>query len=246
MALLRGCPRPDGTEPGDRGRSLREARAREISALEAWAAARGLTRDWLDLASRFHAGGAEHDVYQDAACQRWFKVTRQGGLTVDEDWVLGKLSQRWLAVPFVREATPLEYLERLLLFNEVFGDDLRLEGVTRKSDGEFAIVTSQPDVHGRPAENEETRRFMESLGFAAVPDVCAGRVDSVSFHRGADSVAVFDTHGENFLVFEDLVFPIDALIIRTSAALADFLLMTPESRRREVAFRSRLAFRSSK
>jgi Serine/Threonine/Tyrosine Kinase found in polyvalent proteins len=246
VAFLRGCPRPDGAESRDRGRALREARAREIAALEAWAAPCGLTRDWLDLAPRFREGGAEHDVFQDAQSQRWFKVTKQGGLTVDEDWVLGKFSQQWLAVPFVREATPLEYLERMALFNETFGDDIRLEGVTRKSDGEFAFITSQPDVHGRAAENAETQRFMESLGFTAVPDVCAGRQDSASFFRAADDVAVFDTHGENFFVYEDMVLPIDALILKTSAALSQFLLMAPADRRREVAFRSRLAFRSSK
>lgn len=246
MDFLRGCPRPDGAEPPDRGRALREARAREIAALEAWAAARGLTHGWVELAPRIREGGAEHDVYQDAASQRWFKVTKQGGLTVDEDWVLGKISQRWLAVPFVREATPLEYLERLTLFNETFGDDVRLEAVTRKSDGEFAIVTSQPHVRGRPAENGETQAFMESLGFAFVPDVSAGRMDSASFHRAAYGMAVFDTHGENFFVFEGLVFPIDALIIKASDSLSQFLLMAPAERRREVAFRSRLAFRSSK
>ena len=246
MDFLRGCPRPDGAKPADRGRALREARAREIASLETWAQARSLIRDWPELAPCFREGGAEHDVYQDTESQRWSKVTKHGGLTVDEDWVLGKASQRWLAVPFVREATPLEYLVRMQLFNQTFGDDIRLEGLTRKSDGEFALLTSQPHVRGRPAENAETQAFMESLGFAAVPDVCAGRVDSSSFYRADDGVAVFDTHGENFFVFEGMVLPIDALILHASESLAQFLMMSPAERRREVAFRSRLAFRSTR
>ena len=66
-------------------------------------------------------GGAEHRVFLDEATERAVKLTIEGGLTIDSEFRIGKRTQRWLGVPFVREATPLEYLERLVLFNEVDG-----------------------------------------------------------------------------------------------------------------------------
>ncbi len=83
MNFLRGRPRPDGAEPPNRGASLRARRDTETALLEAWAAERGLILPWSVWKPRFRPGGAEHDVFQDAASQRWFKVTKGGGLVID-------------------------------------------------------------------------------------------------------------------------------------------------------------------
>lgn len=163
-----------------------------------WARGAGRLIDGREILSRVTGGGAEHMVFFDRKTQRYTKITRGFGLTVGTDYTIGKQTQRWLGVPFVREATPLDYLERIVLFNAVFGDDITLESVI-SDPGSEAIVTSQPVVQGRETSPAEIARFMTSLDFAAVPGVVAGRSDSVSFFRAADRTGVFDTHGENFL-----------------------------------------------
>jgi len=172
-------------------------------------------------------------VFIDASSNRVFKITRGFGLTVDTDFIVGKKSQRWLGVPFVREATPLEYLERTLLFNQVFADEIRLEAVIQDAN-ETAIVISQPVVRGRETTHPEIAVFMALLGFVLVGGVIAGRRDSASFFRETDGAAVFDTHGENFLTDGLRVAPIDALIIRADDDLRAFLRMPAAERRAEV------------
>ncbi len=175
----------------------------------------------------------------DEALGRVVKITRGFGLTVDTDFLIGKKTQRWLSVPFVREATPLEYLERISLFNRVFADDIQLVGIIREP-GSEAIVTSQPVIYGRETQHSEIESCMSGLGFALVPGVIAGRRDSQSFFRASDRVAVFDTHGENFLTDGTRVASIDALIIVADDDLAAFLSLPAAERRAEVGLWSSL------
>ena len=50
-------------------------------------------------------------------------------------------------------------------------------------------------------------------GFVPVPGVVAGRGNSMSYFRSHDDVAVFDTHGQNFLISGMRMVPIDELIV---------------------------------
>jgi hypothetical protein len=138
-----------------------------------------------------------------------------------------------MALPTVRPATPFEYLSRLQLFNRTFTDFIEFEGVIDEPD-KAAIVISQPFVPGEASTDEEVAAFMAERGFAVVPGVVAGRRGSVSFFRERDNVAVFDTHGENFLTFGPKIAPIDALIIVADDDLAAFLSLSPTKRREEV------------
>ena len=52
--------------------------------------------------------------------------------------------------PGLAFALPSEYLNRLLLSNKHFGDDVWLEAVTSEN-GELVILTSQPTVVGEAA-----------------------------------------------------------------------------------------------
>jgi Serine/Threonine/Tyrosine Kinase found in polyvalent proteins len=136
-------------------------------------------------------------------------------------------------VPYIREATPLEYLSRLQLFNRTFRDLIEVVGVIDQA-GKEAIVTSQPRIKGGYADDEQVKKFMESRKFVMVQNVVAGRRNSVSYFREADRVAVFDTHGQNFLVSGARTGPIDALIITADDDLTAFLSMSPEERRDEI------------
>lgn len=142
---------------------------------------------------------------------------------------IGKKTQRYIAVPFLREATPFEYLTRLQLFNLTFGEDIEIEGVIAEP-GKEAIVISQLFNVGGAATPAQVEEFMAGLGFVPVPGVSAGKAKSISYFRARDSVAVFDTHGQNFLISGSEIVPIDGLIIVANKDLATYLTMPAEER----------------
>ncbi|MEA3207885.1 MAG: Serine/Threonine/Tyrosine Kinase found in polyvalent protein [Chthoniobacter sp.] len=190
--------------------------------------------------SRVEKTHGEHRVFHDVERGRFFKITHGKdkanagfALTVDTEFLIGRKTQRYLYKPNLREATPFEYLARLRLFNLIFRDSNVFEGVIANP-GQEAIVISQPYINGSAATDEEVATLMTGRGFNEVPGVTAGRPESVSYFRPADQVAVFDTHGQNFLVSGEGIVPIDALLIHASDYLADFLTMTREERIAEV------------
>ncbi len=130
-----------------------------------------------------------------------------------DDIVMSVHSQRWMCVPYIRDATPLEYLSRVVLFNRSFGDDIQLEGVICDP-GRVAIVTSQPVIRGTAASPSEVEAAMREWGFVASDCPPLGRKNtiSLSFYSPEERIAVFDTHAANFLKNEGVVAPIDALI----------------------------------
>ena len=219
-------------EPGERRRPLRERYRIERDAILGWARGSGCLLTGGEYLSRVQDGGAEHAVFLDEEQELVFKITRRFGLTAGTDFRIGKRTQKYLAVPFVRQATPLEYLERLVLFNEVFGDDIRLVGVI--AEPEPAIVTTQPVIRGRDASPAEIVSCMATLGFAPLEDVIVGRHDSASFFRTADGVATFDAHGENVLAAETGIAPIDLFVIRAGEDLRAFLEMPAADRLAEI------------
>ncbi len=68
----------------------------------------------------------------------------------------------------IGKATALEYLERLAISNEVFGDDLTLHGVYRDKHGNVNIVTSQSDKAGMPMTAAQIVLAMASHGFISL------------------------------------------------------------------------------
>lgn len=114
-------------------------------------------------------------------------------------------------------ALPLEYLERLMLQNEIFADTVSFVGVagTRK---EPRIVTRQPHLTGEGASREEVVSLMvDELGFQPLPDrYSVGYADSIAFLR--DDRAVFDLRPANVVrTPEGLIAPIDAIAARLDA-----------------------------
>ena len=162
---------------------------------------------WLGLMER---GGEEHRVYD--ASPTYFKATYPGrcGFTV----VAGPV------YPGLAEALPGEYLERLRLGNEYFGDDVRLEGVTREDD-RLVILTSQPTVVGDAAEPKEIIAFMRARRLLLLDGIAAGHRGALSFYRELDNLAVFDAHPANVLRDESgVILPIDLILLTAGDELA--------------------------
>lgn len=206
-----------------------------------WAGDCDLLVDREEYFSRIQDSCGEHHVFFDSDRGVYVKITHGleinspgFALAVDTDDFRIGASQSFYSVPYLREATPFEYLTRLVLFNRTFGDSMNLEGVIGLP-GQEAIVINQPMIFGRDASDEEIASFMGKERFDLADCPSLGRPDapSQSFFRRSDYVAVFDTHGGNFLVNDEpRVTPIDALIV-ADQYLVNWLALTPAQRRQE-------------
>ena len=118
--------------------------------------------------------------------------------------------------------TPLEYLERLILQNEIFGNTLSFVGLGGKPDSR-RIITRQNIVVGRPARWEEIIGLMvEELGFTKLRhNHGIGYEDSYAFVR--DDAVVFDTRPANvFATGDGVMVPVDCIPVRLPPGKRDF------------------------
>jgi type I restriction enzyme M protein len=93
---------------------------RQWAALIEWAGAAGKILP-LDFPPPDREGGREHDVTLDDASGRWIKYTKPSSSGYTVSW-------NEAGEPYMHNATPLEYLQRLLWQNEVLGDDRHMFG----------------------------------------------------------------------------------------------------------------------
>ena len=149
-------------------------------------------------------GQGEHHVFLDDATGRWVKVTKGTGESFGK--TLDLRGRKWS----IGRATALEYLERLSVSNEVFGDDLTLHGVYRDKHGNVNIVTSQSGKPGQFVTREEIKSDMIEAGFSAI--------DSTSYYRAADNTLVLDLHEENAIQEDTETRFFDAMILRPTTA----------------------------
>jgi hypothetical protein len=173
------------------------------------------------------AGGEEHLVWEASPHDRYVKLTRanQFGLTVAAEWFIDEEKDEAELKPALRGGTPLEYLERLLLHNAVFGDSIELLGIIDKRKA-LHVITAQPEIRGTAASTARIVGFMRSLGFALLPEIAIGRLGAVSFFRESDGIAAFDCHPANFLSAGDDLFPIDTLLVPAGEDLRSALAAT--------------------
>lgn len=66
------------------------------------------------------------------------------------------------------DATPQEYRQRIDLHNQVFGDDTRIEGVSKAWNDNVGLVVSQRVIKGRSATAEEAAAYLKKHGFVQV------------------------------------------------------------------------------
>ncbi|MES2983356.1 MAG: hypothetical protein V4727_13675 [Verrucomicrobiota bacterium] len=151
-------------------------------------------------------GGREHDLTFVELGVYWLKFTKPAasGYVVDFDF----------GAPRLQPALPLDYLERLILQNELFADSVTFVGVggTRLKP---RIITRQPHVQGEGASPDEIITLMvDHLGFRKLPArFSVGYSDSLSFVR--EDAAVFDLRSANVVrTSESFITPIDSIPVR--------------------------------
>jgi hypothetical protein len=173
---------------------------REWQALIAWCRQNELI---LDGPGPLYDGGREHDVRFEPESGRWWKWTKPGltGFTVD--W--NDAGEPWL-----RNAGLLEYFSRLRRQNTLLQDDFRLEGVWWHTSG-WRVVTSQPDVPGGRASEEEIQSGMAGLGAVPLRWSSIGYEHSTGWRIGR--MCVWDVHPGNVVLTESgLLVPVDVII----------------------------------
>jgi hypothetical protein len=207
---LRGSPRPART---DAAREREILRGRQVRDLFAWAEENSgviVSGDYLPF---IEDAGQEHRVWLDALKQRYFKVTHPGrfGFSI----IVSGAGE----MPELVGATPLEYLQRLLLQNSLFGDDVRLVGVAHETQW-TTIMTSQPNITGDEVSKQEIENFMRRLCFKPLRGLSLGNPGSLAFYRDLDEVAVFDAHPANFVKDSTgVILPIDLILLHADTAL---------------------------
>jgi hypothetical protein len=181
------------------GSSRRERFLREVALLAGWAECSGLSLTFTALQPLVPvSSGAEHEVFYDASLHKAFKLTKPGGYghSLEGEG---------------ETASPLEYLERQRLQNELFGDFLELVGVLT-GDHMPQILVSQPwitvsEIDPTPSP-EEIDRYFEELGFER-----AQGVEVPAYYHQESGVVVLDAHAQNILRDENgRLVPIDLVM----------------------------------
>lgn len=198
---IRGVLLADGTLDGDEDRLDLLSRQLEIIAIAA------LKHGYFhENPIILRMGGVEHDLAFDGETATVLKFTKPGRTAYAVHFDLG--------TPTMEPALPLEYLDRLLLQNEIFGDCLSFVGISGGA-GNRRMITRQDLVLGRPASWDEIISLMvDQLGFTKLRhNHGIGYEDSLAF-VGDDSV-VFDMRPANVFVTDDgTIVPVDCIPVR--------------------------------
>ena len=156
-------------------------------ALRAWAEESGLVIDEECFFQRWEAqgkrGGAEHQVYYDEPCGRWFKRLYHG----------------------VNHSTLGDYLIRMRLHAVLFPETAyRLEGFTLNAKSkELAPIVSQPHVEVDTTQplvsKAETQDLLAAMGFAPVLLKHEGALDDgyFAYLHPITGILAHDLHDEN-------------------------------------------------
>lgn len=205
-AFLRSRVCTDGPSDGEDGDfTLPE---RQWTALIEWAGSCGKILP-LNFPGPAREGGREHDVSLDEATGRWIKFTKPAccGYTVDWDTT---------GTPYLHNALPLEYLQRLLWQNEILGDDIQLVGLWQAVPNQWSIITTQPGLQGTRATLDTLATAFVAAGFTLLPWRGIGYENSLSLRfEGFD---IWDVHPANVLLSpEGLPLPLDVIITRSPA-----------------------------
>ncbi len=198
------------------GPSGTPALARQTEGLREWARSLGLLLNPDRIVPRFERGGQEHDWFRDG--ERVFKVTRDGIFGLSPGIDLALVSSDEDARRFhLWEATPLEYLERLHLQNQLVPGLNRLEGILDQGD-DLAVVTSQPRFDLVPVTQPEIDAWFARLGFAKVAEC--------GYYRAEDNLGIFDAHTKNLVRFQDDLIPFDVIPCRPAGGFLQFIADT--------------------
>ena len=154
--------------------------------------------------------GQEHRVWFDPSDACYYKLTHPGffGLNV----VYRDEGDRY--------AHPLQYLERWLLHNAMFGDAVEWLGCFRATEDQFSILIRQPAIVGSPASETEIDLFFREVAWK--PFEIGGEL---AYFAPDEKVVVSDTHRGNLIKMKDgLLVPIDLRLQRMEGPLLDAVL----------------------
>lgn len=114
------------------------------------------------------------------------------------------------------KASPIAYLERWELHNEIFGDMVEFLGVISTENG-IRMLIRQPAIEGTPATNDEIREFFEKSGWRRF------EIDGhTAYFDPGRNLVISDTHRGNLVMMPDgLLAPIDLRVQRINGALLD-------------------------
>ena len=198
-----GADRRDAQRP--------ERREREQARIAEWALAEGRLIHDADLEAIpiLSNSTSEHEVRYPTPGGRVVKKTWPGFYGQIPVWREGRVEREG--------ALPSEYLDRQALQNEVFGSDLRLDGVNVSArpsmiigerGGQPSFVVSQRFISAADSRFPKPTAtaiaaFFEAHGFEPLPRSYFGWV------RAADGVVVLDARPDNFVFAAESVIPID-------------------------------------
>ncbi|MEY4482711.1 MAG: Serine/Threonine/Tyrosine Kinase found in polyvalent protein, partial [Verrucomicrobiota bacterium] len=116
--------------------------------------------------------------------------------------------------PYLHNALPHDYLQRLIWQNEVFGDDIHLVGTWQEFPHHWRIVTTQPGLQGTRATLDELASAFVTAGFTLLPWRSIGYEGSLALR--CEGFDIWDVHPANVLLSpEGLPLPIDVIVTRT-------------------------------
>lgn len=225
-ALVTGAGRPDfvksalnhlrRSSSADSRASWPPTIARQKADLCEWATGAGLLLTPEKIPTIPVRGGQEHDLFHDTATDRYFKITRGGIFGLSPGIELALVSSGEDARRFqLWEATPLEYLERLELQNELIPDLNVLEGILVQADGDLAIVTSQPRFEIVRVTEKEIDAWFAAQGFK--------KITQSAYYREEDNLGIFDAHEKNVVRAGELLMPFDVIPCRPAGGFLKFI-----------------------
>jgi len=184
----------------------------EVRLFREYASERGLCRvsgDFPELSRPPDDEGNEHQIWFVPDLTRVIKMTWPDffGLLVlhrpDEE----------------EQASPIAYLERWQLHNELFGDRVRFVGVLEEN-GRLRLVIEQQAIVGTPATLEQINDFFTGNGWQRFT-----ANSEVAYFDPVRQVAISDTHRGNIILMEDgLLAPIDLRVQPLTGVLLDYVI----------------------
>ena len=150
--------------------------------------------------------GNEHQVWFDEASQSYLKATWPDffGLLV-----VHRTHEE-------HKASPIAYLERWLLHNELFGDQVTFLGALQSESG-LRLLIRQPAIAGTPATDAQIQQFFTDSGWKRL--VIEG---NTAFFDPVRNMVISDTHRGNLILMDDgILAPIDLRVQRLSGSLLD-------------------------
>ena len=203
QSYLSGVSLPDGAEPSGERETLRRVQTQALIGSSRQAGHHfpfSSPCEWRDrLSSTEIAFGREHRTWKHADFRRIYKYTYPNQFGRTAFYGSGGLGNT--------DALPFEYLTRMALHNEVFGDDVLIEVTFEDELSRVIVVISQTFIEGDHPAQKQIDAYMQAEGFV--------KTRSNDWYRASDDLAAFDAHPGNFIATPDgQVVPIDLVPIR--------------------------------